>query len=831
MIRSLLRKKSKTVPTVFALVTAFWLLSILAFGLSHASAVDDATGVWQPLGGPLAPGGKVNALVVEREFSGTVYLPQTTLYASIGAMNDARYSNIYRSDDGALTWQRLFTSTDILDALDVAGDIVYFGGTDAIYKSVNRGQNWKKVFSGPGSGLSCRFMGLVINPVNPKIVYAAGYEVDGNTNYSVVYRSQDGGNTWARVLATPKPAPNSGMTFVAMAVNPSSPDTVLVGGGETILNSQEQNAAIYRSQDGGDTWTRVFSVSLNTLAPITNLVVDPFAPTHLLAGTGSFGPTSNNVLRSTDDGLTWQSVQTNLGAGVTFSTIPNLAWALANNMALFVSNDGGASWANTGYGIQGDWWNSNYPILATEDALFAGGTVFGVWKSSNDGANWTIHSNGVLSVEEVQNIALVPDAPNRVYAGASQLGWITPDSGKTWVQPTGVGDQNWIPTLRFAANPADPAIVYAGISSGHQGNVLRSEDEGLTFSPVYTDPITIGNQGQNNINAIAAAPRDGSIVYAVGQNQVPASSGNYGVIVRSETGGIDGSWIQVFTKTNISFWSVAINPVKPTIAYVGGDICTNTGCKGEVYRTRNGGDTWTRILVDDSGGFSAIVVDYQKPNVLYGATHGYRVYKSVDGGENWFLVRRPPWEPGGNISGNRLAIDPRVPSHLYLGGWGYIGESTDGGATWTEGDAPINNGTPGQAPSSLAVANAGTTQKLYAGFTGLWRYVRTAPTPGAPVTLTLASNVVTVTSSSTLTLTALLVDQQENWVSDGTEITFAAPGVIMTTTAAVADGHAVVILQTLKPGAAAIAAASGSARASIPIMVEENHTFLPALKR
>ncbi|MBK8050873.1 MAG: hypothetical protein IPK16_29490 [Anaerolineales bacterium] len=258
MLRSLLRKKSKTVPVVFALVTAFWLLSILGFGLSHASAVDDATGVWQPLGGPLAPGGKVNALVAEREYSGTVYLPQNTLYASVGAMGDAAFSNIYRSDDGALTWQRLYTSTDILDALDVAGDIVYFGGTDAIYKSVNRGQSWKKVFAGPGGGLSCRFMGLVINPVNPNIVYAAGYEADGNKTYSIVYRSQDSGNTWTRVLATPKPAPNNGMTFVAMAINPSSPDTVFVGGGETILNSAEQNAAIYRSPDGGDTWTRVF---------------------------------------------------------------------------------------------------------------------------------------------------------------------------------------------------------------------------------------------------------------------------------------------------------------------------------------------------------------------------------------------------------------------------------------------------------------------------------------------------------------------------------------------------------------------------------------------
>ncbi|MBK8050870.1 MAG: hypothetical protein IPK16_29475 [Anaerolineales bacterium] len=176
-----------------------------------------------------------------------------------------------------------------------------------------------------------------------------------------------------------------------------------------------------------------------------------------------------------------------------------------------------------------------------------------------------------------------------------------------------------------------------------------------------------------------------------------------------------------------------------------------------------------------------------------------------------------------------MAIDPRVPPFL-PGGWGYIGESTGRRRDLSEGRAAQQRDA-GSEPNRSAVANWGTTQKLYAGYTGVWRYVRTAPTPGAPVTLTLASNVVTVTSSSILTLTALLVDQQENWVSDGTEITFAAPGVIMTTTATVADGHAVVNVQTLKPGAAAITASSGSARASIPITVEENHTFLPALKR
>ncbi|MBK8050872.1 MAG: hypothetical protein IPK16_29485 [Anaerolineales bacterium] len=175
--------------------------------------------------------------------------------------------------------------------------------------------------------------------------------------------------------------------------------------------------------------------------------MDPFAPTHLLAGTGSFGPTSNNVLRSTDDGLTWQSVQTNLGAGVTFSTVPNLAWALANNMALFVSNDGGATWANTGYGIQGDWWNSNYPIVTTEDALFAGGTAYGVWKSINDGANWAKHNNGIHSFRERSAEYCAQCDANRIYAGAVGVGL------RLTVENLGAADRLW--SIRIGCRPCD----------------------------------------------------------------------------------------------------------------------------------------------------------------------------------------------------------------------------------------------------------------------------------------------------------------------------------------------------------------------------------------
>ena len=80
-------------------------------------------------------------------------------------------------------------------------------------------------------------------------------------------------------------------------------------------------------------------------------------------------------------------------------------------------------------------------------------------------------------------------------------------------------------------------------------------------------------------------------------------------------------------------------------------------------------------------------------------------------------------------SGYLLVIDPYLPDRIYLGGWGYIAETTDGGATWSQWHDPINQGTPRREPSALAVDFGMDTQTLYAGFSGVWAHTRVGPLP------------------------------------------------------------------------------------------------------
>ena len=141
------------------------------------------------------------------------------------------------------------------------------------------------------------------------------------------------------------------------------------------------------------------------------------------------------------------------------------------------------------------------------------------------------------------------------------------------------------------------------------------------------------------------------------------------------------------------------------------------GVPGISYRTSDGGSTWERTL-DVTDTVTSIVIDPQKREVVYAANGGYWVYKRTDGGSTWNVIKPPWWVPPNDPSGYRLAIDPHVPSHLYLGGFGYIADRMDGGQTWSQWGNPINRGSPMMEPNALLVDANNPTQKLYALFDG-----------------------------------------------------------------------------------------------------------------
>ncbi|MBN1247761.1 MAG: PQQ-dependent sugar dehydrogenase, partial [Anaerolineae bacterium] len=652
------------------------------------------TDLWQPLGGPM---GQVNAIVAQPGISGT-------LYASVGGPYSGRNSTVYKSTDGAATWTAIYTgSGNTLQALAVTGTLVYGAGEtptgqSVIVQSLDAGDTWTQVFAGGAQDASA-FRDLAIDPMTTTTAYAVGYRRGPGTGYAnrgVVYRTPDNGATWVPVHTVPE------SDLLAVAVNPVTPTLVYAGG--YYKDAGTHYAALFRSNDGGDTWTEVLTGTYGPNQQFTDIVVHPTTPTLVYAGT----QTDKAIYRSEDTGLTWTEVYTDRGFRLALDP-PTTVYATDDYREVAVSTANGdlGSWIGNVAGALTPGFIEalaidGVPSGPADPVLYLGFRERGIYRSDDGGLTWAARNQGIVPTTAPRHIEVDPQNQDVVYvATGCDGGWRTADHGQSWDRLLG----DCVET--FAVHPQSSGVVYAGISGSATKAVERSED-GLTFASSYA--------GSADIVVIDIARSNTNVVLGGGEDAGAAT------LVRSLDGG--ATWSEVFSQTDAGVTAVAIHPADETIALMGATDRSGATDVAVLYRTTDGGDTWIEVYRAGvaSGAIHSLVIDQQQPNVVY-ATDDFSVLKSVDGGATWL----PPLLPFGEANRNLLAIDPRLADHVYLVGPGYIAETIDGGANWSDWSAPINQGTEGRTATALAVSQGGITQTLYAGFSGVWSYTRPSP--------------------------------------------------------------------------------------------------------
>jgi photosystem II stability/assembly factor-like uncharacterized protein len=426
---------------------------------------------------------------------------------------------------------------------------------------------------------------------------------------------------------------NLGARINTIAVNPNNPNNILLGYSE---------GGIYRTTNGGTTWTPVFDDKRRT--SIGSIVFDPTNPNIVYVGTGDpnvsgFPFIGEGVYKSIDNGVTWNKVgleSTRIISNMYVSPQnPQTIYASAMGIpflktadrGFYKSTDGGSSW-NKSLFINDSTGVSDFVVHPQNDQIIYAlgwnrirshrkGIVSGpdakVYKSTNGGTTWEILTGGLPQGNYSRlGIDISKSNPNILYVtyvDASTLNiteiYKTNNAGLTWdALPTNdlpgvTGGFGWY-FGKIKINPVDPDDIFIlGVS------LIRSRDGGTTWDDA------------DDFN-VHADKHD--LQFAGGSLFLATDGGAYKSTDNSD------SWRDIENIPTTQFYRVGYNPHRPDLYYGGAQ---DNGTSGGNRSTIN---NWDRLFGAD--GFQPLF-DAQDPNIVYAETQNGGLWVSDDGGNNW----------------------------------------------------------------------------------------------------------------------------------------------------------------------------------------------------
>jgi hypothetical protein len=399
---------------------------------------------------------------------------------------------------------------------------------------------------------------IAVAPSLPQRIYAGTGEANNSADSDFgtgILISQDSGVTWT--VSTGPGGVFNRMAIAKIAVHPSNPDIAYAAVSDYAQNGLCcSNTGVYRTSDGGVTWTNVTAAaSLDSSYPWSDVALDPANPNIVYAAHGDPLDTNslNGVYRSVDGGATW-SLMNGLPHG---SGIGRIALAAGSGHTLYVAT------AATFQMLVSHNADAAAPVFTPlvntpnfEDAALAGRYGLG-WYS------WTL--------------AVDPVNPNNIYAGGA-LQVFSADGGATWTDVTASGSAH--------------ALAFDSL-----GRVLMGSDDGLRrydpANPGWTD--LNANLSTALASAGGARNRPRAVVAAVVPAMYPAR--NPGSVQAQEQ----------FTDPN--------DPTGNTMIEVFGAF---NGTQGQVLRTTDGGATWTDITGNlPAAPVWAVRIDTDKDRTVY----------------------------------------------------------------------------------------------------------------------------------------------------------------------------------------------------------------------
>jgi photosystem II stability/assembly factor-like uncharacterized protein len=642
-------------------------LSMLLSTLASAQEYDLGALKWRNIGPNR--GGRSQAI------AGSAQRPLEYYFGATGG-------GLWKTSNGGVTWfpmtdgQIRSSSVGAVAVSESNPDVVYLGmgetelrgnimQGDGIYKSSDAGKTWKHM----GLADTQAIARIRIDPSNPNIVYVAamGHPYDHNTDRGV-FRSTDGGATWQRVLFRDDHA-----GAVDLSMDPNHPRVLFASLWDAYrtpwtLSSGGPSSGLFKSGDGGDTWTEI---TRNPGMPKgiigkTTVAVSPADSNRVYALVEA---DDGGLFQSNDAGATWTVVNEDRNIrprAFYFSRItadPTRRDTLyAMNVELYRSDDGGKTLRlmHTPHSDHHDLWiapNDARRLAASDDG---GGSV-----STDGGQTWTQQN---YPTAQLYHVATTAEFPYHVCGAQQDAGTSCVPSDRAlnrrdprspqgeWMYPAGGGEGGGGEAGYVAPDPKNPSIFY----SGDQAGILTRYDRRTGQTPSITvDPMFFSGMSASALKErwqwtfpIVFSPVDPGILYTSSQHLFrSASQGQQWETISPDltrndpkTLGDSGGPItkdQNGPEIYGTIFSIAPSRRDVNTIWTGSD-------DGLVYVTRDAGKHWSDATPQGMGEFNRVSMIEASPNdpaAAYVAAKRYQmgdrapyIFKTHDYGKTWAKI-------------------------------------------------------------------------------------------------------------------------------------------------------------------------------------------------
>jgi len=693
----------------------------------------------------------------------SLFLCAIPVYAADAPYNSASISGLGARNIGSAAMSGRISC--IAGVHEPSGKITLFVGaaSGGVWKSDDSGTRYRPIFDEqPVQSIGA----IALDPKNSKNVWVGTGESWTRNSVSIgdgIYKSTDGGETWSR----------SGLEkserIARIVVDPRNNDTVFAAV-PGALWSDSPDRGLYKTTDGGKTWQQVLK-GTNLSTGCTDVAIDPSNPDIMFAAMWDFrrkgweyrsggavptAPSASGLFRSTDGGNTWTEITEQANKGFPKKPYGRLAVAIAPSKsqrvyafvespesALFVSDDGGATWEKRD---KSRWmvWRPFYfanlivdpknpdrlfkpdgSLIVSEDAgksfAVVGGfqgahgdahdvwidptnsqVVFvgddgGMWYSYNGGSKWWKGEN--LPVSQFYHASLDEKDPYQVYGGLQD--------NSSWVgdsqYPGGITNHRWENMFNgdgfwMFQDPADPDYIYAEYQGGEIGRVNRYTHAARNIKPRpnYNEKLR-----WNWNTPIALSPNEKGTIYIGAQflfrsrdhgqtwdRISPDLTTNDPEKQKQEQSGgvtVDNSSAEMHT----TIYSISESPKQKGLIWVGTD-------DGNIQLTRDGGKTWTNLVGNVPGLPKNSWVNWVQasnfnPGTAYAAFDRHTfgdmapyVFKTTDYGKTWTPLVTPQDPKSVRGYAHVVKEDLVKPDLLFVGTEFGLWFSIDGGKNWAQ---------------------------------------------------------------------------------------------------------------------------------------------------